>query len=235
MGSTASALGVVRVDVPNSGDVVALYGQLAGKEQGDYRYARFLRPDGTYINDKSKESPAYRRGAVFWYGQSLTPATAAYWRARLVGAPAKAPFPQRAFILYPTYASSTRWADAFVTFSDSSRNHVYWDTATGWTSAQQQTLTLLPPLQPVDIIVMAAVVDNDRDTKPFELTVSAGAASQQVTLNGPTHGDLLNIIAVTLTNVPAGTSQVKFDLVSPANGDSVAMIGATARYACDVP
>lgn len=86
-----------QIVVPNAAEVVALYGQLAGKEQGPYKYARFLRPNGTYINDTSKESPAYRRSAIFWYGQTLTPATTANWRARLIGAPTSAPFVQRAF------------------------------------------------------------------------------------------------------------------------------------------
>ena len=233
MASETKSAGVPKIVVPNAADVVSLYGQLAGKEQGPYNYARFLRPNGTYINDMSKESPAYRRSAIFWYGQALTPATTANWRARLIGAPTSAPFVQRAFILYPTYADEGWHASAFVTFPVSSQNHVYWDTANGWTPSQQQIVALLPPIRPVDVEVMVAVVDNDRDTKPFRLTITAGPVSQQVTINGSTNGDLLNIVAVTLANVPAGTNQVVLDLVSPnGNGDSVAMVGATANYSC---
>jgi len=233
MGSNNAGKSVVKVVVPNAADVLRIYGQLAGKEQRNYGYARFVRPNGTFINDLIQDSPAYRPYAIFWYGEQLTPATSAYWRARLVGAPSNKPFVQRAFILYPTYQTTTPYVDVFETFDDSSLNHVYWDTAAGWTAAQQQTLTLPAPATAVSLIVSVAVVDNDRDTKPFQLTITAGAVSQQVTLNGPTNGDLLNIVQVTLNNVPAGTDEVVLDLVSPApNGDSVAMVGATANYSC---
>ena len=158
MGSNDQATTTVKVVIPNSGSVIALYGQLAGKEQGAYKYARFLRPNGTFINDQSKESPAYRRGAVFWYGQNLTPPTLGNWRARLIGAPTSKPFVQRAFILYPTYATAGQYANAFATFAVSSQNHVYHDTANGWIPAQQQTLTLPPPSRPVNVTVMVAVV-----------------------------------------------------------------------------
>ena len=218
--------------MPNPADVLSIYGQLVGKEQRMYSYARFIRPDGTFINDNTKESPAYRDYAEFWFGQDLTPATAAHWRARLVNAPSNAPFVQRAFILYPTYQTAIPYIDVFATFDDSSRNHVFWDTAAGWTAAQQQALALTPPLEPISLTVSVAVVDNDRDSKPFQLTITAGGVSQMVSLNGPTNGDLLNIVQVTLNNVPAGTDEIVLDLVSPRNGDSVAMVGATANYSC---
>ena len=233
MASDTKSAGVPKIVVPNAADVVSLYGQLAGKEQGPYKYARFLRPNGTYVNDTTKESPAYQRAAIFWYGQNLTPATTANWRARLIGAPTKAPFVQRAFILYPTYDDGGWHASTFVTFPVSSQNHVYWDTTNGWIPSQQQIVALTPPIRPADVDVMVAVVDNDRDMRPFQLTISAGPVSQQVTVNGPTNGDLLNIVAVTLAGVPTGTSQIVLDLVSPnGNGDSVAMVGATVNYAC---
>jgi hypothetical protein len=235
MGSNSKAKSTVKVVVPNAADVLRIYGQLAGKEQRNYGYARFVRPDGTFINDMSQESPAYRPYAVFWYGQELTPPTAAHWRARLVGAPTNAPFVQRAFILYPTYQTTTPTVNVFETFDDSSQNHVYYDTAAGWTATQQQVLALTPPSAAVSLTVSVAVVDNDRDNKPFRLTITAGSVSQQVTANGPTNGDQLNIVQVTLNNVPAGTDEIVLDLVSPTpNGDSVAMVGATANYQCNV-
>ncbi len=232
MGSNNGGKNVVKVVVPNAADVLRIYGQLAGKEQRNYGYARFIRSDGTFINDPSQESPAYRPYAIFWYGQQLTPPTSPHWRARLVAAPSNKPFVQRAFILYPTHQTTTPYVNVFETFDDSSRNHVFWDTAAGWTPAQQQTIALTPPLTPVSLTVSVVVVDNDRDNKPFQLTITAGGVSQMVSLNGPTHGDLLNIVQVTLNNVPAGTDEIVLDLVSPRNGESVAMVGATANYSC---
>ena len=233
MGSNTSGKGVVKIVVPNPNDVVSIYGQLAGKEQRSYKYARFLRPNGTYINDKTQESPAYRNSAVFWFGEYLTPANSAHWRARLIGAPTNKPFVQRAFLLYPTYETATAYVNVFELFDVSSENHVYWDAANGWIPTQQQIIPMAAPLQPVDLTVMVAVVDNDRDTRPFKLTITAGGVSSTVMVNGPTNGDLLNLVQVTLNNVPAGTSQIVLDLESPDEiGDSVAMVGMTAHYPC---
>ena len=233
MGSNTSGKGVVKIVVPNPNDVVSIYGQLAGKEQRSYKYARFLRPNGTYINDKTQESPAYRNSAVFWFGEYLTPTNTTHWRARLIGAPTNKPFVQRAFLLYPTYETATTYVNVFELFDVSSENHVYWDAANGWIPTQQQIIPMAAPLQPVDLTVMVAVVDNDRDTRPFKLTITAGGVSSTVMVNGPTNGDLLNLVQVTLNNVPAGTSQIVLDLESPDEiGDSVAMVGMTAHYPC---
>jgi hypothetical protein len=233
MGSNTAASNVAKIVIPNNGDVVELYGQLAGKQVGSYKYARFIRPNGTYINDKTKESPAYRNAAVFWYGQDLTPANLAHWRARLIGATTKNPRVQRAFLLYPTYQTQVEYVNVFETFADSTRNHVYWDAANNWFPTQQQIIAISPPQQPADLVVSVAVVDNDRDDRPFTLTISAGIVSQTVTVNGPTNGDLLNIVQVSLNGVPAGTSTIVLDLESPyLTGDSVAMVGMTAHYPC---
>ncbi len=232
MGSNASATNVTKVFVPNPEDVIQLYGQLAGKDQRAWKYARFIRPNGTYINDKTLESPAFRDWAVFWYGQDLTPATLPHWRARLIGAPTNAPFVQRAFILYPTYQTEAEYVNVFETFADSSNNHVFWEGFNGWFPTQQQVIEIAPPQLPTTLTVSVALVDNDKDDRPFELTITAGGVSQTVTVNGPTNGNLLNIVEVTL-QVPAGTDDIVLDLVSPSEiGDSVAMTGMTAHYPC---
>ena len=218
-----------RVDIPNNQNVIELYAQLAGKKSGPWNYARFIRPNGTYINDKSLESPAYRQNAVFWYGQQLTPTTLPYWKARLIGAPTSGPFVQRAFVLYPTYSTNEQYVDVVDYFENSAQNHVYWQ----WIPVQVQSVALPAPLTAVDLVVRVALVDNDPDARPVDLTIEAGGVSQTVTQTDSTHGPLLSIIEVTLQNVPAGTSQVVLTLESPANiGDSVAMIGMTANYLC---
>jgi hypothetical protein len=233
MGSNTKASNVAKVFVPNPGDVIELYGQLAGKDQRSWKYARFIRPNGTYINDKTLESPAYRQWAVFWYGQELTPTNLAHWRARLIGASTKTPFVQRAFILYPTYQTESQYVNVWETFGDSSKNHVFWESFNGWFPSQQQVIEIAPPQQPTEMTVTVALVDNDKDNRPLEVTVSAGGASQTVIVNGPTNGDLLNIIQVTL-QVPAGTDEIVIDLVSPAEiGDSGAMVGMSAHYLCE--
>ena len=218
-----------RVDIPNNQNVIELYAQLAGKRSGPWNYARFIRPNGTYINDKTLESPAYRQNAVFWYGQQLTPTTLPYWKARLMGAPTTRPFVQRAFVLYPTYSTAQQYVDMVDYFENSAQNHVYWQ----WIPVQVQSVALPAPLTTVDLVVRVALVDNDPDARPVDLTIEAGGVSQTVTQTDSTHGPLLSIIEVTLENVPAGTSQVVLTLESPMNiGDSVAMIGMTANYIC---
>ena len=235
MGSNNGGKGVVKIVVPNPDDVLSIYGQLAGKEQRSYKYARFLRPNGSYINDKTQESPAYRNSAVFWFGEYLTPANTAHWRARLIGAPTNKPFVQRAFLLYPTYETENPYVNIFELFDVSSENHVYWDATNGWMPTQQQIIPMAAPLQSVNVAVTVAVVDNDRDNRPFKLTITAGSVSQSVTVNGPTNNDLLNLVQVTLNNVPAGTDQIILELESPDQiGDSVAMVGMTAHYSCTI-
>ena len=45
--------------------------------------------------------------------------------------------------------------------------------------------------------------------------------------------DRLNIVTFSL-NIPAGTDEIVLDLVSPTpNGDSGAMVGVAAYYACE--
>jgi len=234
MGSNNSRIAVVKVLVPNNGNVVSLYGQFAGKEQNSYRYPRFIRPNGTFINDQTKESPAYQKYAIFWYGQALTPATLPHWRLRLIGAATSAPFVERAFILYPTYQTAESYVNLFETFPVSADNHVYWDTANGWFPTQQETIVLPAPLRPVDVVVSVAVVDNDKgDGRPFELTISAGSVSQFVSRVNPANGSQLDIVTVTLEDVPVGTNAIVLDLESPhLTGDSVAMVGMTAHYNC---
>ena len=218
-----------RVDIPNNNSVIELYAQLAGKKNGPYNYARFIRPNGTYINDKTLESPAYRQNAIFWFGQALTPPTLPYWKARLVGAPTSGPFVQRAFVLYPTYQTAEQYVDVVKYFSNSATNHVYWQ----WIPVQVQNVPMPAPLTAVDLVVRVALVDNDPDDRPVDLKIEAGGVSQTVTQTDSTHGPLLSIITVTLEDVPAGTSQIVLTLTSPQTiGDSVAMIGMTANYRC---
>ena len=50
---------------------------------------------------------------------------------------------------------------------------------------------------------------------------------------GPTHGSLLNLITLTLEDVPAGTTEVTLELLSSVEGDSAAIVGAAANYACE--
>ena len=233
MGSTTQHKNLLKLTIPAWQSVDSLYGQMAGKQAGGAKYVRFIYPNGSYVQVNTITSPAYRSQAEFWYGAALNPAATIRGRWFLLNSGVANHIP-RAMVLYPTYVTTDRYVNVFQTFANSSQSHVYWDTANGWIPAQQQIVPLAAPQLAANVTVTVVVVDNDRDTRPFRLTITAGSVSQTVTVNGPTNGDLLNLVKVTLNNVPAGTNAIVIDLVSPnQTGDSVSMIGMAAHYGCN--
>ena len=235
MGSDTAHKNVVTLTIPNWQTVDALYGQLAGEQNGAAKHVRFIYPNNTYQQVNAQTSPAYRQWATFWYGAHLQPAAniRGRWFLQTSGANNHIP---RAFILYPTYHTQEPYVNVFdpLALDESNKNHVYYDVAAGWIAAQQYRMAIPAPLQAVTIVVQVALVENDKDNRPLRLTVSAdGATPQTVSPTGPSHGNLLNIVTFSL-NIPAGTDEIVLDLLSPTpNGDSGAMVGVTAHYACE--
>ena len=235
MGNDKKHQVMTKILVPNWQTVDKLYGQLAAEENGKAKKVQFMYPNGTYEQVNSPTSPAYRQWAVTWYGADLDPAANIRGRWFLQSSGTAKHIP-RAFILYPTYHTAEEYVNVFdpLAFDESSKNQVYYDIGAGWIAAQQYRMAIPAPLQAVTIVVQVALVENDNDTRPVNLTVSAaGATPQTVSPAGPSHGDNLNIVTFSM-NIPAGTEEIVLDLVSPnPNGDSVAMIGVTAYYACE--
>ena len=235
MGSDTAHKNVATLTIPNWQTVDSLYGQLAGEQNGAAKHVRFIYPNNTYQQVNILTSPAYRRWATFWYGAELQPAANIRGRWFLQTSGTKGHIP-RAFILYPTYHTQEPYVNVFDPFAldESNKNHVYYDVANGWINHQQYRMAIPAPLAAVTIVVQVALVENDKDNRPLQLTVSAdGATPQTVSPTGPSHGDLLNIVTFSL-NIPAGTDEIVLDLVSPTpNGDSGAMVGVTAHYACE--
>ncbi len=227
----------LKLAIPNWQTVDTLYAQLAGEQNGATKYVRFINPNNTYTQVNVQTSPAYRQWATFWYGADLEPAANIRGRWFLQTSGVKGHVP-RAFLLYPTYHTTEPYVNVFdpLAFDESRENHVYYNVSAGWIAAQQYRMAIPAPLQAVTIVVQVALVENDRDNRPLQLTVSAdGATPQTVSPNNPSHGDLLNIVTFSLT-IPAGTDEIVLDLVSPTpNGDSGAMVGVTAHYACELP
>ena len=77
------------------------------------------------------------------------------------------------------------------------------------------------------------LVDNDADNRAVGVFASVGAIQDGDVSYGPTHGSLLNLITLTLEDVPAGTTEVTLELLSSVEGDSAAIVGAAANYACE--
>ncbi len=243
-GSPSTAYQTRTLNIPNYAQVSSLYGQLASVDVGIMKYVRFRYPNNTYVQIGAPTSPAYRSSAVNWWGAELTPNRYVrgqfFWTASAKKSP-------RAFVLWPTYRTDEPYANVFARFDNSSTNHVYWDVANGWTSAQVQTISI-PETQidGADIVVKIALVDNNKDARPVVLTVSAGGVSKQIVKSVPNKKDTLNLEEILLEDVPAGTDEVVIELLSPGpnnttfgtgnlGGDSVAMIGAAVNYTCDQP
>ena len=234
MGNDNAHKATIKIAIPNWQTVDSLYGQLAGEQNGAAKYVRFIYPNSTYQQVNVITSPAYRQWSTFWYGADLNPAASISGRWFLMTSGTKGHIP-RAFLLYPTYHTTEPYVNVFdpLAFDESIKNHVYYNVAAGWIAAQQHRMAIPAPQQDVTIVVQVALTENDRDNRPLQLTVSAaGAAPQTVNPTGPSHGDLLNIVTFNLP-IKAGTEEIVIDLVSPTpNGDSGAMIGAAAYYAC---
>ena len=235
MGNDNKHQNLTKLAIPDWRNVDTLYGQLAGEQNGAAKYVRFIYPNKTYTQVGGITSPAYRQWATFWYGAELTPAASISGRWFLQKSGTNGHIP-RAFLLFPTYHTTEPYVNVFdpLALVESRENHVYYDIEHGWIAEQQYRMAIPAPQQAVTIVVQVALIENDRDNRPLVLTVSAdGATPQMVSPTGPSHGDLLNIVTFNLP-IPAGTEEIIIDLVSPTpNGDSGAMVAASAYYACE--
>ena len=231
MGSPKKASLSKKLVVPNSGDLVALYGQLAGKHVGKIpRFVRFSYPGGGgTVQVNTPTGTAERVGGVYWYGAELQPAASITGRWFL--APKTKGKVPRALILYATYETTNTYFNTYALFPDGATNTV--GPEEPW--AQQQTLTIPidPPLDTTDVTVQVALVDNDRDNRAIGVFASVGAIQDGDVSYNPTHGDTLNLITLTLEDVPAGTEEVTLELLSSVEGDSAAIVGAAVNYACN--
>ncbi len=243
-GSTRKGFRTRKLVVPNYQNVVELYGQLAAVEVGQMRFVRFRYPDKTNVKVSDPTSYGYRGYAVTWWGAELEPAKYIkgqfFWGKNGKTAP-------RAFVLWPTHSVNEEYANVFELFDESSENHVFWDEANGWIAEQTQTLTIPATQAPgAELTVKVAIVDNNADDRPVVLMVTAGGVTETWWANGPDKKDTLNIVELTLSDLPFRTNEVEITLFSPQpfdgeystgeeGGDSAAMIGATANYACADP
>ena len=230
MGDTKKAKLKAKLNVPNSANLVALYGQLAGKDVGaDPRYVRFFYPGGyTQVDDITGTSA--RPGGIFWFGDDL-PTTASWIKGQWFLAKSTKGKVPRAFILYATHNTAAAYFNTYATFPDGLTNTV--GPAEPWTQSQTFTIPIDPPTGPADITVQVALVDNDADGREIGVTASAGGVDDTNVSSGPTHKPLLNLITLTLEDVPAGTTEVTIELRSSVEGDSAAITGAAVNYVCE--
>jgi hypothetical protein len=241
MGTTTGHKVQAKLVIPNSANVVELYGQLAGKSQGTAKHVRFQYPNSQYVEVKPVTSAAPRTWAVFWYGTELNPSANIRGRWFLNKSGTKGHIP-RAFILYPTYNNpSQEYINVFEVINTGD-SQVYWNIAEGWTPSRQLTIDIPAPMARATFNVELAVVDNDPDARPVVVTVQAGGVTQTQSPTAPNKGNQLNILSFTLANVPAGAGEIVITITSPQpntnglgalGGDSAAITGVTANYLCE--
>lgn len=236
MGSLTHKRLVAKIWVPNARDLTDLYGQMAAKEYNGIRFVRFIYPDRSYVQVK----PATDEGetaAISWWGadldeNELTGSSYVKGRWFLKKGMRRMMLP-RAFVLYPTYQTAEAYANAWSTFN-APGNFV--SGTTGFNQVARNALAIPETQAPTDVTVKVAVTDVNRDPRSVDLTIRAGGVEQTVTLTRPERWRmaLLNLVEVTLEDVPAGTDQVEIVLTSElGTGDSAALLGATASYACE--
>ncbi len=241
MGSPTRQRLMGKIIVPNTGDLTDLYGQLAAKEHTAVKFVRFIYPEKNagYIQ-VDPETDLGEKAAISWWGADLD-------ESELLNKPTikgrfflnkgmrkmKTP---RAFVLYMTHQTEALYANNWSTFT-SPDNFVAG--SPGFPQTNTNVLPIPETQATTDIVVQLAVTDVNRDPRTIDVTVSAGGVSQTVTLTGPTNkkSELLNLVEVTLEDVPAGVDEVEILLESAlSTGDSAALLGAAAHYECvDVP
>ena len=128
----------------------------------------------------------------------------------------------RGLILYSKQAMPDQWTSVGKT----TNRYVYHGYHT-------EVLAFPPLAAATDLYVTAVVIDNDDDSRKMVLEAMAGGVTESVTELGPTDGAGLNIVNLTLSQVPVGTSQVNVTLRSPSqDGDSLVLVGLNVSYPC---
>jgi len=132
----------------------------------------------------------------------------------------------RALVLYGRRATEELWTSVGRT----TNSFIY---AGRGDYTHTEVLTFPPLAEATDLFVTAVVVDNNDDARPMVLEATAGDVTESVTELGPTEGDVLNIVGLTLPQVPAGMDQISVTLRSPSsNGDSLVLVGLNVSYRC---
>lgn len=135
----------------------------------------------------------------------------------------------KGLVFYDTYATSVESISIVRPLSR------FVDDALGFNTAVEHFA--FPSLEaPTTISVTAIYIDNQAVTKPIRVSAAAGNVTASQTDALPNIGSGLNIIELTLENVPAGTSSLDFTIESPeGTGDAALLTGIVVSYPCLEP
>ena len=103
MGSPKKHKVSAKLTIPNSTNLVDLYGQLVAKNTGAAKYVRFILPGkNNFVEVNTVTAPADHQAGNFWYGSDLPTAGTTYvtgkWFLQKSGTKTRTP---RALLLYP--------------------------------------------------------------------------------------------------------------------------------------
>jgi hypothetical protein len=200
--------------------------QLGGKfDEPEYEVphsATFTFGDGKVVE---RERPYYLLAAGYAYEWSGTPGEV---RAAVAERPDRTT--ARALV---AYAPIPQEAGLWTSVGRTTLLNVYRDRS----APISLTLPLPDPLErATDITVKVAFFDNNPDERPLIVRAEASGRSDEISQSNPTSGKMLNIEVLNLTNVPAGTEELRVMFASPVrNGDSGVLLGATMSYPCVEP
>lgn len=134
----------------------------------------------------------------------------------------------RGFIVYGLQNTAQKWTSTGVL----TNNYVH----SGLPNQAVVTKVLqIPPLTaPENLSITVVVIDvNEEDARPVNIQAYAGGVSRDIWLEAPDE-PRLNIVSLTLPDVPIGTDQVQVGLHSPPrqNGDSAVLAGIDVSFPC---
>ncbi len=178
MGSPTRTRMVAKVVIPNAGNLVELYGQMAAKEYNGVKYVRFIYGNKTY-DQIQPETDLGDTGAISWWGADLDtslvqakPFVKGRWFLHKGMKKMKLP---RAIVMYPTHSTVDQYANAWSTFG-APTNFV------AGTPGFDQTNTnvlAIPETQDVtDIVIQVAVTDVNRDARSVDVIITAGSVAK---------------------------------------------------------
>ena len=252
MGNNTKGQIVATVRIPDPSNLVELYAQYAGKDNGltptRVRFMTNVQPRIDFLGGPTSEA-----FGVFWvYHYSTNLLTSGpkgdtkYVKVRVWEAKKNKLKTPRALFAYATHEGPLEYTNVVQYNEESIKNEVYWDTTWGWIPEQTMTLALDPNYVPVDLFVQVALTENDNDDRPIVVTIDAGGVSQEIVMYKENIKDMASVLKVTLEDIPVKTEEVTITLFSPApfdptyqtgpeGGDSVSFMGAAANFDCRLP
>ncbi|MEW5959954.1 MAG: hypothetical protein AB1801_19715, partial [Chloroflexota bacterium] len=223
LGDAVTSLNPQTLSLSNPEQITWLLAQAAGRYTGSQET-----PAGIVFNTTQEtitlDSPTRNTGQGYTFETNVQPAGQITTWINNTGSDFKTP---RGLIVYARRNTALEpWTSVGRTLNE----FVYRQNEGG---SHSEVLTFEALSGPTELQLTAAVIDNNEDERPLALAAQAGPITASQSFTGPTEGPLLNIVSLTLPQVPSGTDRVTVTLRSPPeNGDSLVWVGVNVGYRC---